>query len=64
MIVILRVPSQNTSTTAMVARIWMMWIRVIGTPKTVVMTAGKNSSIDGAWNSPPSSAVWAISVAA
>jgi len=48
----------------MVARIWMMWIRVIGTPKTVVMTAGKNSSIDGAWNSPPSSAVWAISVAA
>ena len=57
-IVILRVPSQKTSTTAMVARIWIRWIRVIGTPETVDEDrAGKNSSIDGAWNSPPSSAV-------
>jgi hypothetical protein len=64
MIVIFRVPSQKMRTTAMVASSWMMWIRVIGTPKTVVMTSGKNSVIDGAWNSPPSSAVLAIRVAA
>jgi hypothetical protein len=60
----LRVPSQNTRTTAIVARNWIRWMRVIGMPKTVVTTSGKNSKIDGAWKPSPSSAVLAIRVAA
>jgi hypothetical protein len=58
------VPSQKIRTTAIVARIRMMWIREMWTPMKYVTTSGKNSLIDGAWNSPPSSAVWAIRVAA
>ena len=59
-----RVPSQKTITRTMVASIWIRLMRVTGTPRNSVRIGGKNSSIEGPWNSPPSSAVWAISVAA
>jgi len=66
-----RVPSQKISTSATVAMNWMTWIRLIvsGAPNRtmsgkVISASGKNSSIEGPWNPPPSSAaVWAMRVA-
>ncbi|HYP73621.1 MAG TPA: hypothetical protein VEP72_05980 [Microbacterium sp.] len=58
------------STIAMTAMNWIRWIRLIvsgapnsSIPGNVKIASGKNSSIDGPWNSPPSSAVLAIRLA-
>jgi hypothetical protein len=61
-----RVPSQKIRTIAMVARNWIRWIRWTGMmPNALKRISGKNSSIDGPWNSGGASAArGAIRVAA
>jgi hypothetical protein len=54
------------TTIAIVARNWMSVMRVIdsaSSPKSWTRGAGKNSSIEGPWNSGPSPAEVAIRVA-
>ena len=58
-----RVPSQKISTIAAVARNWIRWIRLMTRSPIWKTASGKNSSIEGPWNS-PSSADLAIRVAA
>jgi len=60
-----RVPSQKIRTMAIVARIWIRWIRLTTRGPIVKTASGKNSEIDGPWNSSgDSSAAVAIRVAA
>jgi hypothetical protein len=60
-----RVPSQKIRTTARVASSWIAWIRLNSNPPIWKIASGKNSSIEGPWNSGGASAAkGAIRVAA